>query len=264
MAEPHTVIFPRLWVLDDPRPRTGPCNMALDEALLRNLAKLDAPRNARSPLAILRVYHWDRPSVSFGYFGSSERVRADFPGQPPVRRWTGGGVVAHGESVDWTYSLIVPRELPFCALSPAETYTTIHGALARALEKSGLPGASLAECSSDPESSPATSAASEPCFTRPVRADVFRNGRKIAGAAQRRTRDGLLHQGSVQDAELHLDPAGRAALSEAFAADLAAEPRVIRWWRDPLEDCPSFHEILGVAWTLAQTKYGSAAWLEKT
>ena len=36
------------------------------------------------------------------------------------------------------------------------------------------------------------------CFAKPVRADVMIDGRKIAGAAQRRTRRGLLQQGSIQ------------------------------------------------------------------
>src|SRR2546423_1117404 len=40
---------------------------------------------------------------------------------------------------------------------------------------------------------------SDNCFANPVRADVLLDGRKIAGAAQRRTTRGLLHQGSIQN-----------------------------------------------------------------
>jgi hypothetical protein len=40
------------------------------------------------------------------------------------------------------------------------------------------------------------------CFANPVRADVMTDGRKIAGAAQRRTRRGLLQQRSIQGIEL--------------------------------------------------------------
>jgi len=36
------------------------------------------------------------------------------------------------------------------------------------------------------------------CFANPVPADVMMDGRKIAGAAQRRARRGLLQQGSIQ------------------------------------------------------------------
>jgi len=35
------------------------------------------------------------------------------------------------------------------------------------------------------------------CFTHPTRYDILLNGHKIAGSAQRRTQDGLLHQGSL-------------------------------------------------------------------
>lgn len=263
LPSPRTAIFPRLWVLDDPSPRDGPCNMALDEALLRNLAKLDTEPNARLPLAILRVYHWERPSISFGYFGSADRVRANHPGQPLVRRWTGGGVVNHGESVDWTYSLIVPRELPLYTLPAMECYAAIHDALARALEQAGLLGTSLADAQRDPGSAHPHDIASGACFTRPVRADVFRHGRKIAGAAQRRTRAGLLHQGSVQDADLRLDAVGRAALISTLVSELTFEQTAIRWWRSPLDSIPIFQEVLAAATTLTQMKYSTAAWLEK-
>ena len=49
------------------------------------------------------------------------------------------------------------------------------------------------------------------CFANPVRADVMIDGRKIAGAAQRRTRRGLLQQGSIQGIEF-----GKS-LTEQFA-----------------------------------------------
>ena len=54
------------------------------------------------------------------------------------------------------------------------------------------------------------------CFANPVRADVMIDGRKIAGAAQRRTRRGLLQQGSIQGFAMNID------LAERFAQALSA------------------------------------------
>ena len=57
----------------------------------------------------------------------------------------------------------------------------------------------------------AVSASGYNCFANPVRADVMIDGRKVAGAAQRRTRAGLLQQGSVQYVDLGNGLAGRFA-----------------------------------------------------
>ena len=54
------------------------------------------------------------------------------------------------------------------------------------------------------------------CFANPVRADVMMDGRKIAGAAQRRTRRGLLQQGSIQNFAMKTD------LAQKFAQALSA------------------------------------------
>ena len=54
------------------------------------------------------------------------------------------------------------------------------------------------------------------CFANPVRADVLSNGRKIAGAAQRRTRRGLLQQGSIQGVDL------ATKFADQFASELCS------------------------------------------
>lgn len=166
------VLFAQLTVVQDAEPHPAAVNMAIDEVLLRS---------AEAPL--LRFYTWAQPSVSFGYFGDGEEVRRQWPEREPVRRWTGGGVVLHGE--DFTYSLIVPRSHPVAGWSAAEAYGRIHRAVAEALGS----GACLAV-----GERPKVSAA---CFENPVTSDVLVDARKAAGAAQRRTREGMLHQGSV-------------------------------------------------------------------
>jgi lipoate-protein ligase A len=150
--------------------------MAVDRVLLESTA-----------LPILRIYRWAQPCVTIGYFESMAEAQIRYPSLPIVRRWTGGGTVLHGQ--DAPYSLIVPRTEPFATVRPGESYRLIHGALANALR------------TTMPEVTPAREAApkrSNACFENPVADDLMAKGCKIAGAGQRRSRAGLLHQGSLQ------------------------------------------------------------------
>jgi lipoate-protein ligase A len=179
--------MPLFDVLDlflDETGRCGPEQMALDEALLESIER-----------PLLRVYCWAEPAVTFGYSQSLATVRARFPSAPSVRRWTGGGIVEHGR--DWTFSLIVPCEEPFAKARPQESYRSIHAAVTIALREIGY----LARLVRSQEISQGTE-----CFASPVTHDVIDpNQRKLCGGAQRRTRRGLLHQGSIQDVRLPLD-----------------------------------------------------------
>ncbi|MGC6580981.1 MAG: lipoyl protein ligase domain-containing protein [Akkermansiaceae bacterium] len=64
----------------------------------------------------------------------------------------------------------------------------IHEALIKCLKDKGIQ-AELTGCGMEEESGA--------CFKKPACWDVMSGGRKIAGAAQRWSREGLLHQGSV-------------------------------------------------------------------
>jgi len=148
-------------------------NMAVDESLLRHVSG-----------PILRIYGWKNPCVSIGYFQKASVVTrgADF-----VRRYTGGGLVEHGK--DLTYTLILPSEHPLTLAGTIPSYRSIHEAVADALRAAGV------ECrlaTSQPKQD------NPSCFLKPVPEDVLdRRGNKLAGAAQRRTRQGCLHQGSI-------------------------------------------------------------------
>jgi lipoate-protein ligase A len=80
--------------------KSGPWNMALDEVLLMNLPDHGTP--------ILRLYGWEPPAVSIGYFQSiDEEVdvsNCKHTGVDVVRRITGGGAVLH--EFELTYSFI--------------------------------------------------------------------------------------------------------------------------------------------------------------
>jgi len=147
--------------------------MAIDEALLRQVS---AP--------VLRFYRWSEPdAISIGYFDQYADVP---PGRPFVRRYTGGGLVDH--RADFTYSIIVPRDHPLALQGTSGSYQAIHEAVTQALKQQGFE-AELAPCCLE--------AQSKACFQKPVKYDVVAGNSKLAGAAQRRTREGCLHQGSV-------------------------------------------------------------------
>jgi lipoyl(octanoyl) transferase len=212
-----------LHVCDDSEPRSAALNMAVDEALLET---------AVSPT--LRFYRWRGLALSFGYFGSYADVADQRDDREIVRRWTGGGVVPHGD--DLTYSVIIPSSHPFFARSSLAIYSDLHDAMRRALKVNGI-DATLANS--------VLPKVSENCFANAVRADVISEGRKIAGAAHRRSRAGLLHQGSIQDAKL----------PHRFIDDFA------RTLCDRFERRVLSQELIDRASTIAQAKYGTIEWL---
>jgi lipoate-protein ligase A len=184
-------VFDRLLVYDDAQPRCANLNMAVDEALTEN---------ANVPM--VRFYKWKRPSVSFGYFRKYADVAAYSRTHDIVRRSTGGGIVFHDSDV--TYSVIAPRGHRLYELSASGSYAAIHRAIAAVLRSAGQPVLLTDETGTK---------ISDACFANPARFDVLLHGRKIAGAAQRRTRRALLHQGSVQFEQLPADFAPRFSIA---------------------------------------------------
>ncbi len=219
-------LFDVVDLFDDETSRTGPEQMALDEALLGIM---------QHPL--LRVYRWAEPTISFGYSLPVESVRHSFPSLPCVRRWTGGGIVGHLD--DWTFALLVPSHEPLARARPIQAYRLIHSSVAATLRKIGC-AARLAE--------PLDCADGLACFASPVLHDVIgADNRKLCGGAQRRTRQGFLHQGSIQNVKpppdftlhlLELMGGKRCAFSLTTAT-------------------------LAHAKTLVANKYGTKAWLER-
>ena len=150
-------------------------NMALDESLLRTAAKRGRP--------LVRVYSWERPAVTFGYFQKFPKDLAN--GSEIIRRPTGGGVVYHGD--DTTYTVVVPPAHAFLMMATLDAYTLLHKAVAAVFDSQ--PSLHVAE--------PHSPHGQYECFQKPVHGDVVADGRKLAGGAQRRTKSGMLHQGSI-------------------------------------------------------------------
>ena len=197
-------------------------NMALDEALLHTAAKRGRP--------LLRVYAWEKPSVSFGYFLKFPAPLAER--HDVVRRLTGGGVVYHVE--DTTYTVVVPPAHALYAMKTADAYCALHKAVAAAFESRPMLHEAMLQ---SPQGQ-------YECFQRPVRGDVVLDGRKLAGGAQRRTKSGLLHQGSIA-AKIHDDD-----LQEAFCKTLAVE----------FHPCQLSASELALAERLVREKYATDRW----
>ena len=225
-------LFGRIEVYNDFTPRSAAMNMAIDEALLDSVA-----------VPSIRFYRWQSPALSFGYFGKFADVAEYATERDLVRRWTGGGIVFHGE--DLTYSIVIPVSDQIFAESSMSLYEKIHRTLVNALAETAQPA--VVAAIADRGARVSDACYNEHCFANPVSADVMVNGQKVAGAAQRRTRSGLLHQGSIQ----HVDLGN--GFAERFAKELSNNCET--------GDLPE--AVHDRAQEIAAEKYATNAWLRK-
>lgn len=183
-----------------PRDRADPArNMALDLALLERAGEYGEHA--------FRSYGWTGAALTFGYRQRWQDIMAARPQTIPAehcqRRPSGGGMVDHRH--DWTYALVVAAGSPLYRLPARESYRFVHGLWRDAFASMGLP-TELAPCPAAAGCTASTTARrtdNEACFAAPSPDDLLNSsGRKIAGAAQKRTRSGLLIQGSIDPAAL--------------------------------------------------------------
>jgi lipoate-protein ligase A len=193
-------------------------NMALDEALLENAARLGKP--------VLRFYGWTEPAATFGYFQKFSEVGRATHLRPLIRRPTGGGIVPH--DADWTYSAIFPPGHEWHLRKVEESYRRIHDWLRLAFAELKIE-TELAPCCK--KSLPGQ------CFAGHEKFDLLWCGKKIAGAAQRRNKSGLLIQGSIQkpDAENQKSENDFRTQFEAAMREVAVKNWRVNWtefWPD--------------------------------
>ncbi len=223
------------WKLWSDGPRSAAMNMAVDETLLLTAAERGVP--------VLRFYAWEcERVVSIGYVQRADAVPA---GYQFVRRPTGGGVVHH--DFDFTYSVAVPNGHWLTGLDRTMSYDWINRSV-----QEGLRSLRVAAALADQEIGGQVDRGTMVCFANPTRYDLLLDGRKIAGSAQRRTREGILHQGS-----LHFGgplPVPRDCLADALAAGFATTLNLVL---EPF--CPD-ETMLAFAEELAREKYAAADW----
>src|SRR5437764_2986675 len=119
-----TRLLASLHVYHDDGAHSGAMSMALDEALLEH-----------ATVPSIRFYQWNSPALSFGYFGKFANVAAHATVRDLVRRWTGGGIVFHGD--DLTYAIVIPANDNAFSESSMAIYEKVHRALCDALEGNG-------------------------------------------------------------------------------------------------------------------------------
>lgn len=160
--------------------------MARDEALATRVGDGESHSS-------LRLYRWDVPTLSLGYFQHFADVAtlpAPLAALPVVRRLTGGGAILH--DLELTYSISLPLDHELVAGAPNRLYELAHEAVIAVLRDVGI-SAAPAGVSDD------SGAARGPffCFARRHKYDVLIGAEKLAGSAQRRTRTAVLQHGSI-------------------------------------------------------------------
>jgi len=258
--------------------------MALDEALFEAAAKGGS--------AVWRMYQWDEPTLSLGYFQNYTRRWTHEPSRrcPAVRRLTGGGAILHDREL--TYSLVVPEGHPL-AVRRDRLYQAVHATLIDVLAQWGIRadfhaqqsgaatvpeayascGGVLRGCGEEVEGYSSESegnvTAQKPflCFLRRSGGDLVVGSTKVVGSAQRR-RGAVLQHGSIL---LQRSPAAPDvdSLEDATAKCLSPHELIeawlpllserldLQWHSDELE--PS---LVARATELEETRYRSPAWVE--
>ena len=210
-------------------------NMALDEALLEYASTLAVP--------VFRLYGWNTPAATFGYSQKYSEVSPWTSLRPLIRRPTGGGLVPH--DADWTYSVVIPPDHPWYKLRAEASYRRIHDWITAAFRALQV-AAELSASSEKP--------APGRCFVGAEKFDVLAGGKKIAGAAQKRNKLGLLIQGSVQPP----NPVSNRLSWEEALIRFGVENFAIGWLELKLSD-----PVAGRAAQLDAEKYSTEAYNQR-
>jgi lipoate-protein ligase A len=158
--------------------------MALDQAIVT------AVRTGHLP-PTLRIYGWDVPSVSIGYFQKISDINIDYcleKGIPIVRRPTGGRAILHNYEI--TYSFSSKTDFGVFSKGLLDSYKKISHAFGLAISKVGFTPTLRLQREPHRDRSPL-------CFDSISYGEITINGKKIIGSAQKRWPDGLLQQGSI-------------------------------------------------------------------
>lgn len=163
--------------------------MAKDAALLDQLDP--------SGPSLMHFYEWNAPCLTYGYFTDPARYLhlhlLQAYGLQKARRPTGGGIIFHLS--DLAFSVFIPAQHPAFSLNTLDNYALINRKVAEAVScfdaQFVLPQLLTQEIVCLGRECHAF------CMAKPTQYDLVVHGKKVGGAAQRRTKRGLLHQGSL-------------------------------------------------------------------
>ena len=161
-------------------------NMDIDRNLLNDLESDSEP--------IIHFYDWSNPSATYGHFIQPEKylsmdaVNLNF--LDLGKRPTGGGVIFHLS--DLAFSVLIPSNHRLYSLNTLENYSNINKIVIEAICEFLGKSLNIALFQS-----PSEKGYPKFCMAQPTVYDVMIEGKKVGGAAQRKTKTGFLHQGSI-------------------------------------------------------------------
>lgn len=270
----------RAWRLLDTGFQPAAINMAIDEAILEAHGAGQVPPT-------LRLYGWNPPAVSIGYFqrlqGEVDLEACRRLGIDAVRRPTGGRAVLHEDEL--TYSVVIRQDL--LPGDVIRTYRVLCQGLLDGIHRLDVPVEMAMPHAGRPARLEAESSAA--CFNSPSWYELEAGGRKVVGSAQVRTGGVILQHGSILlslDADrlfsvLRLPDERREAAKRVFlrkATSLGQSlGRPVSWEAARDAVTAGFAAGLGLRLTpgrltpgeqaraeeLAKTKYGSDSWNAK-
>lgn len=268
--------MPETWGFLDSGIHDAATNMAIDESLLNwHSAGFIPP--------ILRLYGWERPSLSVGQFQKAEKS-IDFEGIAKhqcdfVRRLTGGSAVLHDDEI--TYSIIVSEDHPNIPQSIQKAYYILSKGVLEGYRNLGI-HADYAI----PERE-AIKDKTAVCFEKTAIYEMIVDGKKISGNAQTRKKGVLLQHGSIpmtMDENMLFDlfkfksERGRARQRESFSKkavsieDITGKPHTydmlkgafLEGFKTGLDIEVKPFELTASQWAevneLASTKYRNDEW----
>jgi len=177
------------WIILDTGVQSAQENMRLDAELLERADTFAAP--------VLHLYEWTEESATYGYFTDPAQLlnleKAKAFSLQLARRPTGGGIIFH--LWDMAFSVVVPASCSEFSTNTLENYAFVNRAVLAAVEE--FLGTAPALSLTPDDFAPWDQASSHFCMAKPTKYDVMWQGKKVAGAAQRKTKKGFLHQGSI-------------------------------------------------------------------
>lgn len=177
------------WHIIETEPMEAEKIMEKDRKLLEEISLSAQP--------ILHFYEWKGPSITYGHFIDPHKFFC-FQGLQEegicvARRPTGGGIIFH--LWDFAFSVLLPSSHVAFSQNTLENYAYVNMAVLEAVEEF-LQNKNGAELTSQDGELIGTGS-QHFCMAKPTKYDVMIRGKKVAGAAQRKTKAGLLHQGSI-------------------------------------------------------------------
>jgi lipoate-protein ligase A len=181
-------------------PESASFNMAADAVLFERAEDCSSP-------PVLRLYAWDKPSITIGFHQTLERALdvQKLDHTPVVRRVTGGRALLHDDG-ELTYAVAGDfRRHPVLGDTLATSYHVIAEAIIRFYRSLGWPAVMARR--DDPILLSGSAGVQKGCFASVSRFEITASGQKLAASSQRRGRSTLIQHGAIRTAHPSRHPA---------------------------------------------------------